>query len=189
VTNGPGPVLSGVELQTVVQRLADEISRDHPQGVVVVGVLKGSFCFVADLIRKLVVDCEIDFLALSPFREGEARVRIVKDIDLDVAGRDVVLVEDIIDTGLSSRYVMQLLLSRGARRVSLCALLDRPTRRILPLEVAYTGQDVADSFLVGYGLDWIEHYRNLPGLYPVDPSELETAHAAFEAAAYANDDA
>jgi hypoxanthine phosphoribosyltransferase len=146
--------------------------------------LKGSFCFVADLIRNLSIDCEVDFLALSPFREGEARVRIIKDIDLDVAGREIVLVEDVIDTGLSSRYVVKLLESRGALRVALCALLDRPSRRILPVEIAYLGTEAPADFLVGYGLDCAERYRNLPAILALRPDELAAQRAEFELHAY-----
>lgn len=172
------------ELAAVVRRLGQEISADHPDGLVLVGVLKGSVCFLADLVRSIDVACEIDFLALSAYTGATTRVRIVKDLDLNLAGRDVVLVEDIVDTGLSARHVTGLLRDRGARRVRLCTLLDRTSRRILPVEVDYAGLDAPDGFLVGYGLDFAERYRNLRGLLHADTNVLEADPAAYVEAVY-----
>lgn len=172
------------ELAAAVRRLGAAISADHPGGVVLIGVLKGSLCLLADLARRVEVDCRVDFLALSAYSGAATRVRILKDLDLDLDGCEVVLVEDVVDTGLSARYVMRLLAGRGARSVRLCALLDRRSRRILPLAVDYVGFEAPDGFLVGYGLDFAERYRNLRGLYHADPAVLESDPSAYEAAAY-----
>ena len=156
----------------------------HPDGVVLVGFLKDSAIFLADLARSVRIECEVDFISLSAYQPGASRVRVMKDLDLDVSGRDVILVRDILDTGLSVRYVLGLLDARGARSVKLCALLDRRERHILPLEADYLGTEVDQRFLVGYGLDLGERYRNLPGLVRVDPAALEADPEVAIAAMY-----
>lgn len=179
----PAELLSAATLSVIVRRLGGEISDDHPGGVVLVGVLKGSVCLMADLVRRVSVECEVDFLALSAYRSGAARVQVLKDLDVDVTGRDVVLVEDVVDTGLSARYVLDLLVGHGARRARLCSLLDRPGRRILPLEVDYLGVQAPEDFLVGYGLDLAERFRNLPGVVSVGSAGPEDL-AALEPLLY-----
>ncbi len=164
----PRRLYSAPELADIVGRLAREISADHPEGVVLVGVLKGSVFLVADLLRRLGVPVQVDFLSLSAYAPAARRVQVLKDLDLDVSGRDVVLVEDVVDTGLSARYVLDLLAGHGARRVRVCALLDRPGRRIIPLEVDYRGAEAPESYLVGYGLDLADRFRNLPDVLVVD---------------------
>ena len=154
--------LSAGQIAGAVERLGAAISADHPGGVVVVGVLKGGAILVADLLRSISVPCVVDFLALSPYADRGTRVRILKDLGLDVTDRDVVLVEGVVDTGLSASYLVRLLGERGAARVSVCALLERPGRRIVPLALAYTGFVAPDAYLVGYGLDARGRYRNLP---------------------------
>jgi hypoxanthine phosphoribosyltransferase len=178
------PFLSPREIADLVARLGEEISAAHPEGVVLVGLLKDSAIFLADLIRAIRVDCVVDFIALSAYHPGERRVRVMKDLDLDVAGRAVVLVREIVDTGLSVRYALGLLESREAKSVQLCALLDRRERHILPLEADYLGVGTDDRFLVGYGLDLSERYRNLPGLLQVDPAALDADPEAAAAAIY-----
>ncbi|MDA8295516.1 MAG: phosphoribosyltransferase family protein [Actinomycetota bacterium] len=180
----PTPFLRAGALAETVARLGAEISADHPDGLVVVGVLKGGVCLVADLLRSITVPCVVDFFALSPYAGERARVRVLKDVDLDVRDLDVLLVEDVVDTGLSASYVLGLLEARGARRVSVCALLDRPQRRIVPLEPTYVGTVAPEDFLVGYGLDAAERYRNVPDLWVVDPSALESDRGAFDGALY-----
>ena len=128
-----------------------------------VALLKGSVCFLADLVREMPGPCEIDFLALSAYGDGQTRVRVVKDLDLEVAGRDVVVVLDIVDTGLTLSYLLRLIALRGARSTAACALLDRQSRRLLPVDIRYVGQVIGDEYVVGYGLDLDERYRNLPG--------------------------
>lgn len=172
------------EIAATVERLAADISGDHPDGVVMVGVLKGGVCLVADLLRSLTVPCVVDFLALSPYAGERARVRVLKDVDLDVRDLNVVLVEDVVDTGLSASYVVQLLSARGARRVSVCTLLDRPGRRIVNVPLRYVGTVAPEDFLVGYGLDAAERYRNLPELWRIEPEHLNTEREQLDAAFY-----
>ena len=133
----PTVALSAAEIGSVVQRLAAEIDDDHPDGVTIVGILKGSVILVADLVRAMTVPCVVDFLSLSSYSPGARRVRILKDLDRDVTGEDVVIVADVVDTGLSMRYAVDLVEARGARKVSVCALLDRPARRILSVPLSY----------------------------------------------------
>ena len=175
---------SASDVAAAVRRLGRAISTDHPRGVVLVGVLKGTFCFLADLMRHLEVNSEVDFLALSAYSGSTTRVRILKDLDIELTSREVVLVEDIVDTGLSARHVLHLLADRGAASVRLCALPDRPARRILPLEVDYLGFEAPEGFLVGYGLDFAERYRNLRGIYHADTELLENDPSAYDVAAY-----
>ncbi|MCU1489304.1 MAG: hypoxanthine phosphoribosyltransferase [Acidimicrobiaceae bacterium] len=184
MTEAPRAILEPAALAQVVRRLGGEISDDHPEGVVVVGVLKGGVCLVADLLRAVTVPCVVDFLALSPYAGEQTRVRVLKDVNVDVRGLDVVLVEDVVDTGLSAHYVVGLLEARGARRVHVCTLLDRPTHRIVPVPLAYVGLEAPDEFLVGYGLDAAERYRNLPGIHAVDPARLQGDRQALERELY-----
>ncbi|HLX78661.1 MAG TPA: phosphoribosyltransferase family protein [Acidimicrobiales bacterium] len=180
MTVAPTAPLSAGEIASLVDRLASEIGADHPDGVTVVGVLKGSVFLVADLVRALSVPCTVDFLSLSAYTPGERRVRILKDLDRDVSGEDVVIAADIVDTGLSIRYAVDLVQARGARNVRVCALLDRPARRILPVPLEYRGAEVGEDFLVGYGLDYAERYRNLASIIPVDPDQLKADPQSFE---------
>lgn len=149
------------ELRSGVRRLAAEISEVYADGVVLVAVLKGSVPFLADLVRALTVVPEVDFLGISSYAPDTGRVRLVKDLDLDIAGRDVVLVEDIVDTGLTLTYVLGELARRGPRTLETCALLDKAARRIVPTPVRFVGFTIGDDFVVGYGLDFAERYRNL----------------------------
>lgn len=163
-----GTLLNGEGLAATARRLGREIAQDYPDGVVLVALLKGSVCFLADLVRELPGPLELDFMALSAYGDGRTRVRVVKDLDLEVAGRDVVLVLDIVDTGLTLSYLMRLLALRGARTTAACALLDRESRRLLPVEVRYVGKVIGDEHVIGYGLDLDERYRNLPAIQVVD---------------------
>lgn len=157
-----------------VEALAAEIVDEHPEGVVLVGVLKGALIFTADLARaigRLAPDAPVllDFLAISRYAPDSGRVRILKDLDLDVAGLDVVLVEDLVDTGLTLAYLLGQLEARGPRRIEVCTLLDRASRRIVPVEPRFVGQEIeADTFVLGYGLHLGERYRNLPVVVAAD---------------------
>jgi len=184
VSPEPRRLLSALELEGIVSRLGAEISAEHPDGVVLVGVLKGSVCFLADLARRIEVPCAIDLLALSAYAMGAPRVQVLKDLDLDLTGLDVVLVEDIVDTGLSARYVLDHLAHHGARRVRLCSLLDRPSRRILPLEIDYLGVEAPDDFLVGYGLDLGERFRNLPEILVLSDGGTTSESSELEGQLY-----
>ncbi len=147
-----------------VRRLGAEIERDHPDGVVLVGVLKGALLFVADLARAITaVPVEVDFISISRFAPDSGRVKILHDLDSDISGRDVVVVEDIVDTGLTLAYLdWASSRERGPRPLSACTLLDRPARRIVPHDLRYRGLELADEFVLGYGLHTRDLYRNLP---------------------------
>lgn len=163
----PGRVLiSAEEIQRRTGELAREISEDYAgRDLVMVGVLKGAFVFLADLARRVRIPLEIDFVAVSSYgsdTESSGVVRIIKDLDLDIAGKDVLLVEDIVDTGLTLKYLVGLLKERGPASVEICALLNKPEARKVDLEVKYSGFDVPPLFVVGYGLDYAERFRQLP---------------------------
>ncbi len=160
------------DIELAVGRMASEISQQCSDGAVLVSVLKGSLPLLADLIRAVDIAVEVDFLALSRFAADSGRVRLVKDLDCDVTGREVVLVEDIVDTGLSLGYLVGELHRRSAASVAVAALLNRGARRILPIEPDYTGFEAPDEFFLGYGLDWAGRYRNLDSLFIGDPGLL-----------------
>lgn len=158
----PAEVLFGRDdLRAAVRRLAGEISATYDDDLVVVAVLKGSLIFFADLVRALTIRPSIDFLAISRYEPDSGRVRLVKDLDHDVAGRPVLLVEDIVDTGLSLGYLLGELGSREPASLDVCTLLDKRVRRILPTPLAFVGFEVPDVFVLGYGLDFAGRYRNL----------------------------
>jgi hypoxanthine phosphoribosyltransferase len=144
-----------------VRRLAREVSDAYTDGVVLVAVLKGSVWFLADLVRAMTIVPEVDFLAVSAYTAGTGRVRIVKDLEIDVFDRDVVLIEDIVDTGLTLTYLLGELARRQPRSLEVCALLDKQCRRIVPTPVRFAGFEIGDEFALGYGLDFAERYRNL----------------------------
>lgn len=171
-------------LRSCARRLGAEISAAFPDGVMLVAVLKGSLFFVSDLVRQLTVPCQLDFLAISSYAEGTGRVRILKDLDEDVHGRNVVLVEDIVDTGLTSTYILGELRARGPASVEVCALFDRGARRIVPVPIRFTGHRVGEELLVGYGLDVAGRYRNLPFVAAADPGLLEADPDAYVTALY-----
>jgi hypoxanthine phosphoribosyltransferase len=169
-----------------VRRLGREIAADHPDGVVLVGVLKGALIFLADLSRAIppTTPVEIDFLALTRYAPDSGRVRLLQDLATDVSGRDVVLVEDLVDTGLTLSYLMAHVRERGARRVEVCTLLDRPARRIVPLDLRYVGQEIPDVFALGYGLHVADHYRNLPEIVEADATLIQADPAAYVSVLY-----
>jgi hypoxanthine phosphoribosyltransferase len=148
-------------LSEAAARLGRELAEDHPDGALLVAVLKGSIFFLSDLVRHVVSPCEIDFLGISSYAPSTGRVRVTKDLDHDVFGRDVVLVEDVVDTGLTCNYVLGELRRRGPRSLEVCTLFDRRTTRIVPVPIRYVGFEVSDDLLLGYGLDVAGRYRNL----------------------------
>jgi hypoxanthine phosphoribosyltransferase len=154
-------LISRDELRAAVDRLAVTLSTDYPDGMLLVAVLKGSTLFLADLARAISVPVEIDFLAVSSYAPETGRVRLVKDLETDVAGRDVVLVEDIVDTGLTLTYLLGQLERRAPRSLEVCTLLDKAQRRIVPTRLRYVGFEIGDEFVLGYGMDYAERYRNL----------------------------
>lgn len=163
-----------------MRRLGREIAHDHPDGVVLVAVLKGALIFVADLARALLdIDVTVDFMSISRFAPDSGRVKILHDLECDIGGRDVVLVEDIVDTGLTLAYLIGQLSARGPRRLSTCSLLDRPGRRIVPQEVDYRGLVLGNEYVLGYGLHVRDLYRNVPYIVAVDRDLLVSAGDAY----------
>jgi hypoxanthine phosphoribosyltransferase len=151
---------------------------------VLVTVLKGGAMFLADLMRAIELPVQVHFMAISRYGDAEeslGRVQILLDVDADLAGREVLLVEDIVDTGLTSRYLLSVLRARGAASVELCTLLDKTARRIVPIHPLYAGFECPDAFVVGYGLDFQERYRHLPDILEVtDLAALRADPAALE---------
>ncbi len=160
-------LLTRDQITTRVGELADQISRDYAgRSLLLVSVLKGAVYFLTDLTRRLAIPVQIDFMAITSYGSARAQsgvVRLIKDLDVEITGRHVLLVEDIIDTGLTAGYLLRLLQARSPASLQICTLLDRPYRRILDtLEIAYRGFEIPDRFVVGYGLDFREQYRHLP---------------------------
>jgi hypoxanthine phosphoribosyltransferase len=172
------------EIRAAVDRLAREVSAAHDDGVVLVAVLKGSVIFLADLVRKLTITPVIDFLAVSSYREGAPRVQIMKDLEIDIAGRDVVLVEDVVDTGLSLTWLLEELRRRAPRTIDVCAFVDKPARRIVPVDVRWIGLTVDEPYVCGYGLDVAERYRNLDVVAAADTAVLADDPDAYVHALY-----
>lgn len=144
-------------------------------------VLKGSIPFLADLVRRLTIVPEVDFMAISAYAPDTGRVRIVKDLDTDISGRDVVLVEDIVDTGLTLHFLLAELGRRSPRSLDACSLLDRTSRRIIPAPVRYRGFEIGDEFVLGYGLDYAQRYRNLDRVVVGDLATLREDPDAYVA--------
>jgi hypoxanthine phosphoribosyltransferase len=154
-----------------VRELAGEIRRDHPDGVHLVGVLKGAFMVLADLARAIGGVVSIDFIAVSSYSSGatsSGQVQLLKDLGTSIEGRDVVIVEDIVDTGLTLTYLQDILRARAPRRLRTACLLSKPSRRKVDVTVEYIGFSIEDRFVVGYGLDHAERHRDLPHIAIVD---------------------
>ena len=162
-----GEILIGSEeLQRRVGELGAEISRDYQDGVLLIGILKGAVLFLADLMRRVRIHCEIDFIAVSSYgsaTDSSGVVRILKDLESSIEGRDVLIVEDIIDSGLTLHYLIRNLRARGPRSLEVCALLDKPERRRVDLPIRYVGFEIPDEFVIGYGLDYGQRFRLIRG--------------------------
>ncbi len=169
-------LVPAADLARRVGELADAVSRDYRDAdLVLIGVLKGAVFFVADLMRALAVPCEVDFMAVASYgsaTKSSGVVRILKDLDADVSGRDVLVVEDIIDTGLTLSWLVSNLESRGPASVRVCTLLRKPDAATLEVEVGYVGFDIPDAFVVGYGLDHAQRYRNLDCVGTLNPAMI-----------------
>jgi hypoxanthine phosphoribosyltransferase len=153
-------------LRTRIAELGDEISAEYAgRELLLIGVLKGAVFFMADLMRHLTVPCEVDFMAISSYgaqTDSSGVVRILKDLDINIEGRHVLVVEDIIDSGLTLSYLMRNLESREPASLEICALLTKPSRREIDVPVRWIGFEIPNRFVIGYGLDFAERYRNLP---------------------------
>ena len=165
-TAKPAVMISPDELAARINDLAKEIRQDFPAGQLhFICVLKGAFLFLGDLIRAMEGDVTIDFMACSSYGTGttsSGEVRLSKDLDSGLEGRDVIIVEDIVDTGLTLHYLQDILLARGPRSLRTACLLSKPSRRKIDVTIDYVGFTIEDRFVVGYGLDYAEQYRNLP---------------------------
>jgi len=152
------------KLQARVAELGEQISKDYAgKEPVLVGVLRGVMCFIADLMRQISLPTSVDFMAVSSYDGSTATaVRILKDLDLTIKGRDVILVEDIVDTGMTVRHVLEYLRTKRPASLKVCTLLNKPARRLVDIPIDYTGFEIADEFVVGYGLDFQQRFRNLP---------------------------
>lgn len=154
------------QLNQACERLGKQISLDYQgKALVVVGILKGAQIFMSDLIRKIDLPVELDYMSVSSYgsaTESSGVVRILKDLDLSIEGKDVLIVEDIVDSGLTLHYLTENLKSRMPKSIKLCSLLDKPERRKINVPIDYVGFQVPDEFIVGYGIDYAEKYRNLP---------------------------
>jgi hypoxanthine phosphoribosyltransferase len=157
------------EIEVAVARLAAEITREYQaRNPLILGVLKGSFVFMSDLVRRLDFSLETDFVQLSSYSRGTSsagKIKMVQDIKATVKGRDVLVVEDIVDTGKSLAFLADYLQKKNPESLRFCCLLDKPSRRQVPVTVHYRGFTVPDKFVVGYGMDYAEQYRNLPDIY------------------------
>jgi hypoxanthine phosphoribosyltransferase len=173
---GLGEVLVGAEdLQRRVVELGEQISRDYQADranpLLLVGVLKGAVFFLSDLMRCIEIPVELDFMAVASYgsaTDSSGVVRILKDLDASIEGRDVLIVEDIVDSGLTLQYLLRNLGSRNPRTLEVCALLTKPERRKVDLPTRYVGFEIPNRFVVGYGLDYAERYRNLPFVAALD---------------------
>ncbi len=159
-------LFSEEDISLKVNELARQISSDYKEkDLLVVGVLKGSVIFASDLIKRITIPCKIDFMAVSSYgssTETSGVVRILKDLDYDIEGKDIIVVEDIVDTGVTLDYLVKYLKARQANTIEVVSLLSKPARRKVDINVKYVGFETPDEFLVGYGLDYAEKYRNLP---------------------------
>jgi hypoxanthine phosphoribosyltransferase len=161
----PEVLISADQIRARVAEMAAEIQRDHPDGVHFVAVLKGAFMFLADLARAVSGDASLDFMAVSSYAKGSTtsgEVRLLKDLDTPLGGRHVLIVEDIVDTGLTLSYLQDTLRARGPKTLRTACLLSKPSRRKTDVKVEYIGFTIEDRFVVGYGLDYAEQFRSLP---------------------------
>ena len=159
-------LFSEEKISSIVRDLGARISRDYEgKNLLLVSILKGSVVFMSDLIRAVTIPCGIDFMAVSSYGAGmktSGVVKIIKDLDINLKGYDVLVVEDILDSGMTLNYILELLQSREPKSIRLCTLFDKPDRRTVKVQADYMGAVVPDEFIVGYGLDYDEKYRNLP---------------------------
>ncbi|MBC9784769.1 hypoxanthine phosphoribosyltransferase [Heliobacillus mobilis] len=166
-------LVSEADLKAKVKELGESISTDYAgKDLLVVGILKGALVFMADLIRSIRIPIQIDFMAVSSYGQGtrsSGAVRILKDLDRAIEEKHILIVEDIVDTGLTLNYLLDNLKSRGAASVKVCTILDKPSRRKIPITPDYNGFVIPDEFVIGYGLDYAEDYRHLPYVAVLKP--------------------
>jgi len=168
-------LLTAEEIISIVKNLADQISRDYAgKELILVCILKGAFMFLSDLIRHLRIPVKIDFVRLASYGAGmksSGLVEISKDIEIPIEGKDVLIIEDIVDSGRTLQFLKERLALSNPRSIKICALLDKKARREVKVEADYLGKEIEDIFILGYGIDFNEDYRNLPEIYYVTPAE------------------
>ncbi len=167
-------LFSAEEIAARIRQIAQEINKDYAgRAPLLISVLRGSFVFMADLVRQITLPCTVDFMAVSSYgnkTSSSGAVQITKDLSEDIVGKDLIVVEDILDSGNTLHYLMKTLSARNPASIQLCTLLDKPDRRKVPVQVSYRGFEIPDEFVVGYGLDYAERYRNLPYIGILKPS-------------------
>ncbi|MEG6617299.1 hypoxanthine phosphoribosyltransferase [Peptococcaceae bacterium 1198_IL3148] len=165
--------LTEEEIKARVKELGQQISKDYEgESVLTIGILKGAMIFLADLVRNITVPTSFDFMAVSSYgssTQSSGAVRILKDLDKSIEGKHVIIVEDIVDTGLTLNYLVDNLRARGPKSIKICTLLSKPDRRTVGVDIDYNGFTIPDEFVVGYGLDYDERYRNLPYIAVLKP--------------------
>jgi len=170
-------LITETELKECVKRLGAQITEDYKdKNLLLVSVLRGSVIFMADLMREIKIPCTIDFMSVSSYGAGTKSsgvVKIIKDLDLNLAGYDILIIEDILDSGNTLSYLKKILLTRNPSSIKICTLLDKPERRTADITADYSGFSIPDAFAVGYGLDYDEKYRNLPFIGVLDPKVYE----------------
>ena len=172
------------EIEAIVRRVAGELSDRYDDGVVLISVLRGSVPFLADLVRSMTIRSVVDFVAITPYKPGTGRVRLLMDITTDIRDREVVVVEDIVDTGLTSAFLMGELSRREPRSLAICTFVDRPARRVVPVDLAHVGIEIPDEFVIGYGLDHQGRYRNARVLATADTAILAQDPDAYVESLY-----
>lgn len=154
------------QLKEIVKSIANKVSEDYNgKDLLLVGLLKGSVVFMADLMKELSIDCKIDFICASSYGSGttsNGRVNLIKDVSQPVEGLDVLIVEDIVDSGYTLEFILKYFKAKGVNSVRICTLLSKPSRRVVDVPIDYIGAEIPDEFIIGYGLDYAENYRNLP---------------------------
>ncbi len=159
-------LISEEKIKVMVKEIAQRINEDYKgKNLLMVGLLKGSIVFMADLMKEISVDCKIDFICVSSYGSGtesKGRINLIKDVSQSVEGLDVLIVEDIIDSGNTLSFILKYFEAKGANSVKICTLLSKPDRRVVEIPVDYIGAEIPDEFVIGYGLDYAEKYRNLP---------------------------
>jgi hypoxanthine phosphoribosyltransferase len=170
-------LISREVLNKKVKELGAVISKDYKgEDLMLIGVLKGGFVFLADLIREITIDIDLDFMSVSSYgssTKSSGVVRIIKDIETNIQDKHILLVEDIIDTGLTINYLKEMILARSPKSVKVCAMFDKPSKRKTHVDLDYKGIEIPDEFVIGYGLDYDGKYRNLPDLCIIDSSAVQ----------------
>jgi len=169
-------LVSKEQIAKKVKELGQKISKDYEnEELVLIGVLKGAFIFLADLIREITIPVDMDFIAVSSYADGTKTsgvVRLIKDMDISISGKHVLIVEDIVDTGLTLNHLKKLFSTRSPKSVRICAIFDKPSRRLEQINIDYKGIEIPNEFVIGYGLDYAGRFRNLPDLCILDPGNI-----------------